>query len=214
MGAKNIDHKKYENLISEGLRQNVSWEKIIVCENSSPGDVLALVLNTPFQHVCQTGNPFFVQDLNTASLMLGCEGKFSEFPVSCILNPISASRETEENILLFKKNFDRADLKSSIMTGLENSLKNIEGASAVETDILSIADELYTNAVYNAPFVDLENSIPGASRKNVNIRMHHNKNAALFLGADTARVVIGCTDSYGSLNLLRLFKHYNFRIMN
>ncbi|OFZ10818.1 MAG: hypothetical protein A2Z20_01315 [Bdellovibrionales bacterium RBG_16_40_8] len=206
MALKKNELQIYENMISKDLRSNLDWDKVIVCENSSPGDVLAIALNTTYRHICQTGNPFFIQDLNTASLMLGESDKFYEMPISSILSPTAVSKESEESLLLFKQSFNRAEQKSGIISGIEEKLKHTAGAASTLSDLLSIADELYTNAIYNAPFVNLENSVPGASRKNPYVRMHQNKSATIFLGTDSSRVVIGCADSYGSLNLIKLFK--------
>ena len=72
------------------------------------------------------------------------------------------------------------------------------------SQVLGVADELVTNAVFNAPFVNESNTQPGANREDSSVKMTYNKEARFFMANNTDRVLIGCIDPYGSLNLNHL----------
>lgn len=196
---------QYENLIVEGLRQGVNWEQIMICDNVTPGNVIKMALDSGCTHICQSSHPYFIQDLNTSAVMLGDDKKFTSYPLSAILLPEAAGLMAESKFKVFEYSFDQAGQKSSILSGVSEALTRKKVSPSIQADIVVIADELSTNAVFNAPFVDMQNKGAGASRVAKNIKMHAGKHASVFLGADDTRVVIGCRDPYGTLNLMKLF---------
>ena len=68
------------------------------------------------------------------------------------------------------------------------------------TDILLCSDEVITNSIYNAPFVDQHNNFSGPTRDFSKVQIDPDKKARFFIGADPDRVIIGCRDQYGTLN--------------
>lgn len=69
-----------------------------------------------------------------------------------------------------------------------------------------VADELFTNAIYNAPHVSFAENGPGVARTHENGNTLSLMPARLFLGADSSRIIIGSEDSYGTLNPCHLLK--------
>ncbi len=207
MGAKKLqDHLIYENLVSEELRPHLNWDRIAICEEASPQDVISMAISSQYTHICQPAHPYFAADLNSAAQMLADPDKFSSFPISAILSPGQLSLEAEAKHTLFARSFSQIREKPHIIEGIKESLAQHTISKSILTDVLSIADELVTNAVFNAPFVDLGNTLPGASRDDLTVKMDSGKCGQIFLGADTTRLVIGCRDPYGTLNLMKLFE--------
>lgn len=204
MVAKNLK-TSYESFVDESLRGYLQWDKIKVSELLSPTHVIKEALDQNVNHLCQTSHPYFVEDLNVAALMLGQINIFRHDPVSAILNTTKAGSSLADNKNIFEFKFDRAEKKTEVLCGVEAALQEKSASSSVVSDVVVVADELFTNAVYNAPFVDLENTLPGAPREDQNVKMHDGKFAKIFMGADTSRLVIGCVDMYGTLNLMKLF---------
>ncbi|MCB0351421.1 MAG: hypothetical protein KDD38_09575 [Bdellovibrionales bacterium] len=206
MGAKKMqDNKQYEQHVLEHLRPGLNWDKIMVCDNVTPGNVIALALDAGYTHICQSSHPYFVPDLNTSALMLLEDKQFINYPLSSIITPSEVGPEAEANLTHFEYKFEQAGQKFTILQGVGKALGEKKVSPSIQADVLVIADELSTNAVFNAPFVDMENTASGASREDQSTRMHQGKSASIFLGANDTRLVIGCKDPYGTLNLMKLF---------
>lgn len=195
---------EYENEVHEQLRAFVKWDKIKICDSHTPSEVIGFALDAGFTHVCQTLHPHFKADLNTSALMIGEENKFINFPLSSIFSPEKASQQTENEFEIYKYDFDKAVEKSKVLQDISEVLQLKSVAGSIIGDITAITDELFTNAIYNAPFMDLANTMPGADREDQTVKLHRGKKASIFLGASDNRLVIGCRDPYGTLNLMRL----------
>lgn len=207
MGAKKwSENTTRELLVSAALRPHLQWDKIAIREKISSEEVISEAINQKATHICQTSHPYFVEDLNVAALMLGRPDIFNQNPIGAILDTVTASESTfAVKNKIFEFDFDSAKQKIEVLGGIEEVLSKKSTSSSIVSDVVIIADELFTNAVYNAPFVDLANTLPGASREDQNIKMHNGKSAKIFMGADTNRLVIGCIDPYGRLNMMKLF---------
>jgi hypothetical protein len=155
-------------------------------------------------HICQSGNPYFEKDLNTSAMLLNDEAAFSHYPAASILCPHEANSQKEASLILMNYIFDRVSQKQDLLTKLESTLAGTSASSSIRADILLIADELSTNAIFNAPFVDLDNTNPGASREDQGVKMHDGRSARFFIAADSERFVVGCCDPYGTLNLNKM----------
>lgn len=92
---------------------------------------------------------------------------------------------------------------------MEGVTKPMESKGLSQTlieDVVCVADELFTNAVYNAPFVDKRTHLnPGISRSEMEIHLEADKPVRLFLAHDESRMVLGCKDPFGTLNLVKYF---------
>lgn len=207
MAVKKLDViQQYESLVDASLTKSLDWQKILICDGLSPSEVLNLALQTDFKHICQTSHATFANDLNTAAYLSDEKNRFLDFPVTTILSPSSISRENEKRLLTFEFTFNAAIQKSEILRGFDYTLRKLKVSNSVLTDAIIIADELVTNAVFNAPFVDASNSRSGLSRDMREAKMHVGKSARIFLGSDESRIVIGCKDPYGSLNVNKFFE--------
>ncbi len=207
MGIKKMqEQQQYSDLVLEHLRPGLNLGKIMVCDQLTPANVIGFALDLGFTHVCQSSHPYFVQDLNTSARMVLDSKSFINYPLSSILAPAVVNGETEKRLTEFEFKFDQASQKANILKGVSHLLETKKVSSSIQADVVVIADELSTNAVFNAPFVDMENVVSGAARSEENVKMHVGKSACIFMGSDDVRLVIGCRDPYGTLNLMKLFK--------
>lgn len=207
MGAKKMNNiKDFEAHIADSLRESVDWGNIYIPEKISHTDVIGVALQKQHNHICQSSHPHFAADLNVAALMQSNLDVFTANPIASILYPDFVSMKVDKENTIYESEFSKARQKAGILNGIESILRKKSVSSSIIADVVIIADELCTNAVYNAPFVDLENTLPGASRDNQDVQMHDGRCAKVFLGTDGHRLVIGCFDLYGSLNLEKLFK--------
>ncbi len=194
----------YGDLIAKSLRDGVDWDSIHVSESIGPSDVLKLAVDQSRAHIIQTKNPFFAHDLNTAALVSTHNSALSEFPVSAILAPENYGQKSNGELTIFEQSFVASGEKAQILQNVEATLGQHSIPGSLTADIVLMADELITNALFNAPFVDLENTQPGAARED-EIATAPEKSARLFMGLDKNRVVVGCKDLFGTLNANKLF---------
>ena len=207
MGAAKLQTMKtlYGDLIAETLREGMDWERVHVTESVGPAEVLGIAVDNPCAHVVQTKNPFFSNDLNAVALLAAQPEALEHLPAASILAPASCDEKTNAELLIFDQTFHASREKVQILQNVEATLERRSVSGSLIADIVVIADELATNAMFNAPFVDLENTKSGAERKE-DVEMADGKSARLFLGADQNRIMVGCMDLFGTLNVNKLFR--------
>lgn len=181
-------------------------EKIVaVCDQREPQQLLDLVLDHGATQIVQQSNLAIKNEINASALMLNDPDHFIKFPVSSILDPLDAGAKKEKSLMVLDSGFSRANEKSALLDNIKNELDKMTKSMSFVSELLAVADELITNAIFNAPFVDADNGGSGASRNDQLVQMDKGLNGKVFLGRDNERLVIGCQDPYGSLNLTRLF---------
>lgn len=196
--------KDYANLVALPHRDIMSWNKIVVGEKMKPSEVLNFCINKKKLHVIQESSPYFENEVPTAATMLCESTKFFSHPVSSILKPESACSRTENKLTLLSIDFEAAIQKVDVLDLVERALVDKQVTTSIRSDAVVVSDELITNAIFNAPFVDLDNNQPGARRGDATVRMHEGKNGRLFIGVDNEKIVVGCSDPYGTLNVSKL----------
>lgn len=176
-----------------------------ICMRSqqSPLQVLETALSGGVNHICQNENPFNNTEIKTAELMLNDPHTFLKSPVSCILFPEQAQKTNEDSVLTWKRNFSKATEKRQTLQDLKNEMAQQNVNNSTAGDILLIADELFTNAVFNAPFAT-EVISPKVSRTDNTVSMKTGDFGTLFMTCTDSRIIVGCRDPYGQLNIEKL----------
>lgn len=172
-------------------------------ETLSPTDALDLALNKRLQHLCHSGNPSFANDLNTSALMLSEPNVFLGNPLASILTPTAANPLQEQVLKKFCFKFSTSQQKVEMLDGLTKFTKSLDSSDSLMVKVHAIIDELFTNAIFNAPFVK-GTAKPDVKNRNQVLQMHEGKSGEIFAGSDGKRLVFGCRDPYGSLDLTRL----------
>lgn len=180
-------------------------KKATPVDQLEPAQVLSLVIDSGAQHVVQESHPFVNQEIFTAEVLKNGGELFFTRPVESIFSPKNINSDVSKNILFHKKFFE-ASQKKEIILNIEGILQKSIKSSSLRADVITIADEMVTNAVFNAPFVDLENTASGASREDSTIKMNENKWGQIWLAHDDNRILVLCQDDYGTLNPEKMFK--------
>ncbi|MGE3682779.1 MAG: hypothetical protein AB7G93_13725 [Bdellovibrionales bacterium] len=172
-----------------------------ICKDLGADKMVGIASEYGIWHLVHETPPHYESDVKTAEIMLTQLETFLKYPASSILTPETAGTEQEQKLLSFDKQFSCADQKLETVEGLESHLLNWKRSKHFKSEVLLAADELFTNAIYNAPYVgDSQNptSVPRTKEygNNPDIRP-----ARIFLACDGTRLLIGCEDSYGSLNI-------------
>lgn len=206
------DLKKHVEVVTtaDSVELYANKNTILITEEKEPDQVIELAVTRKIRHVLQQESFEFEKELNAAATMIKEGPKMLEMPLSSILKPDLRSWNQEQGLTLLDIEFDKAIHKRDILNKVEVELQNCSKSQSFIADALSLSDELITNAIFNAPYVDAENSRSGICRSKDHVSMEDNKKGRFLVGSDSQRVVIGCLDPYGSLNLNNLF----IRIMN
>lgn len=177
-----------------------------VGDQLSPGEVVNLAIDYKLRQLVQRSHPESHLEMKTAELMLQHPSKFMNFPVSAILNPEQVSTQQESSLQIFTKEFTKASHKTDLLTEIEAILQTVKVPKSKMQDILLSVDEMVTNAIYNAPYVNFELNGPGVQRDKAHGERDDLKAARVFVGSNGQRLVVGYMDSYGTLNPLRLLE--------
>jgi hypothetical protein len=183
-----------------------------VYENASPADVLDQVLNHGLRHVVQRSGVTPGHEMETARRMLNDPQSYFKFPVSTIFNAVQNTVESEALLRALVMEFSTPREKEDVLQLLRSYLQPQVGVGLL-SDVLLIADELFTNAVFNAPFENWNQEVGGISRNSEKLRDLKVKTAQLIVARDEKRIVICCVDEYGALNPLKLIERLN-RVLN
>lgn len=199
-------------LITSAWQQEVTdeWNSPVdstcigVGEGMEPENILHLATDLGFWHVCQKQGHEFDKELKSAQNLVGNEDLYREFPLSVILTPDAVSKESERSLLAYEQQFDSSNQKREGLDSLSNVAQTRGISQTVIDDLIAVADELFTNAIFNAPFVDINTQKnPGINRHTGEVKLDGGKFARMFLAHHENRLVIGCSDPYGSLDLKR-----------
>jgi len=181
-----------------------------LADNLSPEAVLHLATDLGFKHICQKDGHEFEIEMRSADLLVGDADALLNFPVASILCPDDLSSSSERRLVLADCKFDRSSQKREVLDQLIKASKALSLAQSMIDDVVAVADEMFTNSVFNAPFVDIATQkSPGIDRHTANVQMDGGRSGRLLLAHSESRLLVCCVDPYGSLNLQRYLNKIN-----
>ncbi len=178
--------------------------EVIFTDHAQTTTVLDYCLNRKINHFVQKSNILHNKEISVSESMNTDPDLFFNYPLSVIhgeKNPTKAS----ENFLK-KVSFEVENVldKVKLLSEIEGFIGGVTKSTSLLHDILNTVDELFTNAVYNAPYVSFDNEESGIDRDFEKAVIDTNKKPYIFAGYDQERIIIGCKDLYGSLNVEKL----------
>jgi len=177
-------------------------ESICVRGWENPHELLDFAVKTACRHYCVGDRMDIHHEIRVSEVMIQRPKEFLDDPVAVVLG--SNNGKPLERGNQWSRSFEAIREKDLFLTELQGWLSPWMRSTSAQSDFLLMADELMTNALFNAPFVDkvtYEN--PGIDRTNREVKMSDGKQGQLMVGKDSDRVVIACRDPFGSLNLER-----------
>lgn len=169
---------------------------------ASPEEVLELALSNNVHHVCHSNRFDFKSEMEASRLFLSHPDLFFKFPISFVLAPNEAGAQKESELRMFQIDFTSSVEKTEILKSVEASLRGENCRQSLADDIIQVTDEVFTNAIYNAPAASLDGQLdPGVSRFGNNVEMTQRKFGRISLGLTADRILVSCTDQYGSLHI-------------
>lgn len=192
----------------------IAKEKVLVCHQLPPREVVRAAVELDATQVVQDTNPYYPAEVNSAIGMLDNPSAFFTLPLSTILTPDNVNDASEKNLMLAEVTFRKTADKDEVLSRIEDTITALARPQSLAYDVKLVADELFMNALYNAP---VGADAPKVDRA-VNIELPSGKTCRIALGKDDSRLVLVCEDYYGSLDISRyldrLFKCYQDGVKN
>ncbi len=177
---------------------------IVIGDQFSAADVLDLYERDGTQHVIQRSNLALESEKRLSLLMLNEPDLFLSFPLSAILGPTKPNKQSEVQAAAIQIDILSVSQKNEILKQIKAYLETVTQSKSLVYDISIVADELITNAIFNAPYVDPNNTRSGPARNSNLVEIDLAKQPRFFCGKDSERIIIGVRDAYGTLNTDRL----------
>lgn len=194
------------NLQAEGAR-SVDRACVGVADAMASEQILSLATDFGLTQICQTKGFEFDREYEAAQKLVVSPASFFQFPLASVMRPNLINSKSEAELTILNEEFDSSTQKRSVLAGLVKYMELKSLSKTVVEDAVSVADEFFTNAIFNAPFVDANtHHNPGMSRQDASVQYANGKTARIFIGADKAKIVIGCQDPFGSLGVSAFLK--------
>ncbi len=184
---------------------------IIIIEKASLKEVFALAERGYMQFVNKNRDDFS-QELLFSALMVAKPTSFAGPSPMFLANFSPNTGPNEENhvSIPFTSNFEKHTIleKLNFFLMQDNKLLNLKELC------VQVADEMYMNAMFSAPIDETNKHFFQNLRRDQNVSYPSGKSAKIFSCYSQSRVIIGCTDPYGSLRIQTLIGHLNAVFMN
>lgn len=150
-------------------------------------------------HLIQIDSLEFESEQRASLLMMNSPGSFFKDPIGTIFS------EPASGLLIFHATFDAHEKKHRLLKNLNDFIPGLPNSRGILLPANSIADELYTNGSKNAwdreqtPYVD-------EPRREGKIDF--------FAAASETRLVLGCRDSFGLLQIESLLYRISTCLQN
>jgi hypothetical protein len=181
------------------LLNSVVGKPYIVIVEKATLATLVEVASYGFEHIVQRNREDFPQELLAASLMSVKPESFMRNPIPFFMSGFTTSKLLKDPdrhlILRFTKQLD----KPTLLEWVGSFLDRKSDSAAIRDLCLQAADEMISNALFNAPVV-LNKKRPFKDLdRTSDITLPSSLSAKLFMCFGEDRIVLGCQDFYGSL---------------
>lgn len=173
--------------------------QIKIFDSIAAHEVINFALNSNLQHLCQREGFASISEIQSASCIYAKPDGFLRSPILAILCPESAEVRSEREYLIADCSFKSSNQKADICNTFANAMREATIRGAVASDVISVVDEMFTNAVYHGPLGRRRTKEDGSPPDTVSFEL--DKMGRLFLAKDESRIVVGCVDPFGSLDV-------------
>lgn len=165
-----------------------------------------IVASSGVRHVVQVSNPGFLPAVDVAARMIA-------EPMSFIKDPITASfagstgADVGAPYQIVKFPFRNSSQKREIMAAIAAQLETLRKTRSIRDAAILIADELFTNVVYNAPGTKTAEKLNASPReRGLYAELDENQSAVISVAYNDSLLTICCEDTYGSIDPTAIVK--------
>lgn len=185
----------------------VSPRSVVMVVDKLPLKEVMQLVEMGFEHVVQRSREDFAQELLASSLMTVRPESFFNNPVPFFLSGFNSQEIVNDPDRHLIMRFTRNKEKEMLMDWLNAFLDRDPRTSTIRDLALQCADEMISNALFNAPVLTSGRRAYKDLPRNTDIALPSKMAASIFACFGEGRVVIGCTDAYGSLTKEILMSH-------
>jgi hypothetical protein len=200
-----IPFKNFIKIVHENDLKNVivsldPTQPILITDGSLTQENFTLATEKNIDHSINENRSDFLDELHCSAKLIQNPKDFFKDPVKAMFDSHS-SKQGSESELIYNQTFNQSNMKRSMANGVEAVLTQAHFPKSTIRIAVSVLDELFTNAIYNAPYMDDENLSSGAERSINNIILPEGKHIEIFVGKNDTDIIVGCRDPFGSLNI-------------
>jgi hypothetical protein len=169
---------------------------IVLAENLSEEEIVRMVRDGLVRHVVHKNGLYYESEFSLAKTMVEAPERFFSDPVGLILGHPMPLEAGSANYLEVTSTSPQH--KNSVLEPFENFLTHTSGTATIRENALLVADELYTNATRNWYLSGTRGKGPVREGE-----------VCFAAAVDHKRILFGCIDSFGELNLARVIARLN-----
>ncbi|MGE4131329.1 MAG: hypothetical protein AB7F86_06800 [Bdellovibrionales bacterium] len=181
-------------------------ETVVVVDGARLIDVLNLS-GLGFEHIIQAKREDFANELLASSLMCVRPDSFRANPIPFFLGGFGSfdAKMNQDNHLMMR--FGKPSEKTVTMDWIADFLDGNAKAKTLRDLVLQVADEMMTNALFNAPVSKGKTHLFKHLPRDAPVELSSRMAPTVFLSLVKSRLVIGCKDEYGTLTQKQLLTH-------
>jgi hypothetical protein len=191
----------------ERLIAGTNDRNVVVVTNKNLYDGSIPLFEAGFEHCIQAKREDFANELLASSFMVLRPGSFMRDPIPFFFNGFQTKKATTDSGRHVRFGFNSTHDAAKALKGIEKFLMQDPRMVALHDVCMQAADELVSNALFHAPIN------PGGARPNSRVPRNQEaalpdgKSGSLFACFSDQRVIIGCSDPFGSLDKRQLLNH-------
>lgn len=178
---------------------------VVVARKASLRETVALI-DSGFQHVVQVEREDFAQELLASSLMAIRPAAFQKNPIPFFLSDFQPEMMSDPDRNLAMK-FHKSSQKSMLLDWLGVFLQANPQTFAIHDLCLQAADEMLTNAFFNAPVRPSGKRPFQKLPRDTEAEIPSSQSATLFATVSSRKMIVGCVDTFGSFSHSGLLDH-------
>ena len=169
--------------------------KVAIGDHIQTSAFLKAYVENKLSNVVQTSNDDLPYELFIASIILKKPRLFLNNPLT-ILN----SQDTSATAMrVWQENFNCTEHKERVLESIHKFIGRNRSMNRLSDNILIVIDELFSNALFNAPVDENGYRIFKNMNRNEKVRYPGNKNAKIFAVHTSNDLFIGAVDPWGSV---------------
>ncbi len=189
-------------------------DKVIIITSGEDFFAIRPFIFSGFRHFVNRHRSDLPQELLASCLMIVKPTIFVQNPIPFFLagfSNLQILQDKERNLTLsFKKSAQKGELLEELQAFLAKNPKT----HSLSDLCIQTADELITNALFNAP-VDADGERMFLNKDRLDrIEYPPDKTATLFACFSDDRITIGCEDSYGSMTVTEMYQYLRTKFSN
>ena len=164
-----------------------------ITQNLEAKELIDLAVSTGIRFILQNSRTKFVREVALAAELMTVPTRYLGGPEARVLSHFN----TEKSVSFALRHSKARDETMNLVVQF---IKKIPGGELIKDSVRLLADEMFTNALYNAPANKSGKHITSHLPRTAAIELGPDCQARMTLSFDEKRLFLGCEDPFGSLD--------------